>query len=62
MRALTGGYHTAFLAGALFAARAAVLSAGLLRSGTGAALDVHEDAANDRRATLAEASCEGTPL
>jgi hypothetical protein len=33
LTALTGGYHAAFLVGALFAALAAVLSAVLLRGG-----------------------------
>jgi MFS family permease len=35
--ALTGGYHTAFLVGALFAAGAAVLGGTVLRGGTGPA-------------------------
>ncbi|GAB2546308.1 DHA2 family efflux MFS transporter permease subunit [Rhodanobacter koreensis] len=41
--ALAGGYQSAFLVGALFAALAALLGAGLLRPGTGAA--THAEAA-----------------
>lgn len=36
--ALTGGYHVAFLVGAIFAAGAAALGAALLRPGTAAAM------------------------
>jgi EmrB/QacA subfamily drug resistance transporter len=40
---LTGGYHAAFLVGALFAAGAAVLSALLLREGTAPVEALHEE-------------------
>ena len=43
LAALNGGYHAAFLVGALFAVAAAVLSAALLRATTAAAPD-HVDA------------------
>ena len=56
LSALTGGYHTAFLVGALFAAGAAVLGAVLLRGGTGPAADVHEVAAQEQPAPLAGAT------
>jgi EmrB/QacA subfamily drug resistance transporter len=42
--ALTGGYHAAFIAGAVFAAGAAVLSAALLRGGAAPAPAMHDDA------------------
>jgi hypothetical protein len=54
LTALTGGYHTAFLVGALFAAGAAVLGAVLLRGGAGSAVNVHDEAAGERPAPLAE--------
>jgi EmrB/QacA subfamily drug resistance transporter len=54
LTALTGGYHTAFLVGALFAAGAAVLGAVLLRGGAGSAVKVHDEAAGERPAPLAE--------
>ena len=41
LAALNGGYHAAFLAGALFAAAAAAVAAALLRSGTSPAADAH---------------------
>ncbi len=44
LAALTGGYHAAFLAGAVFAAVAAVLSAVLLRPAAVAAAELSEDA------------------
>jgi EmrB/QacA subfamily drug resistance transporter len=56
LTALTGGYHTAFLVGALFAAGAAVLGAVLLRAGAGSAVAVHDEAAAERPAPLAEAA------
>jgi EmrB/QacA subfamily drug resistance transporter len=56
LTALTGGYHAAFLAGALFAAGAAALSAVLLRTGAGPAVGVHDEAAEERPAALAEAA------
>src|SRR5215831_8947246 len=56
LTALTGGYHTAFLVGALFAAGAAVLGAVLLRGGRTPAVDVHDGAAEERPAALAEAA------
>jgi len=43
LAALTGGYHLAFLVGALFAAAAAALGAGLLRPGV-ASVGVHAEA------------------
>jgi len=49
LSALTGGYHIAFLAGAICAAGAAALSAVLLRGETGASVDVHEE---DSRETM----------
>jgi hypothetical protein len=39
--ALTGGYHAAFLVGALFAAAAAAIGAGLLRPKPMGAMDAH---------------------
>jgi len=56
LTALTGGYHTAFLVGALFAAGAAVLGAVLLRGGAGSAADVHDVTAQEQPAPLAEAT------
>jgi len=56
LTALTGGYHTAFLIGALSAAGAAALGAALLRGGTGPAMDAHDEAAGERPAPLAEAA------
>ena len=38
LAALTGGYHVAFLVGAIFAASAAAIGAALLRPGTAAAM------------------------
>ena len=55
LTALAGGYHTAFLASALFAAGAAALGAVLLREGRTSAVDVHDEAAEERSA-LAEAA------
>jgi len=52
--ALTGGYHAAFLIGALFAAAAAVLSAVLLRGGTGSAAEERGEPAEQRRGSLTE--------
>jgi EmrB/QacA subfamily drug resistance transporter len=43
LTALTGGYHAAFLVGALFAAGAAVLSALLLREGAAPVEALHEE-------------------
>jgi MFS family permease len=43
--ALTGGYHAAFLVGALVAALAAILAATLLRTGSATSLPAAEDAA-----------------
>ncbi len=51
--ALTGGYHIAFFVAAMFAAAAAVLSAVLLRNGTGTATGAGEEIAEGRR-TLVE--------
>jgi EmrB/QacA subfamily drug resistance transporter len=48
LQALTGGYHTAFLIGALFALAAAALGSLLLRSG-------RPEAAHEERVALAEA-------
>ncbi len=45
LAALTGGYHVAFLVGAIFAASAAVIGAALLRPG--AALAGHDEGATD---------------
>src|SRR5262245_56828764 len=42
LEALTGGYHVAFLVGAIFAATAAALGAFLLRPKPMAATDAHE--------------------
>jgi hypothetical protein len=56
LTALAGGYHTAFLVSALFAAGAAVLGAVLLRGGRTSAVDVHDEAAEERSAPLAEAA------
>jgi hypothetical protein len=53
LAALTGGYHVAFVAGAIFAAAAAVLSAVVLRPG--AAPAVHEEALEEPE-QLAEAA------
>jgi EmrB/QacA subfamily drug resistance transporter len=55
LAALTGGYHVAFLVGALFAAGAAVLSAVVLRGGAGAALDEHGEPVEEPE-VLAEAA------
>jgi EmrB/QacA subfamily drug resistance transporter len=52
--ALTGGYHTAFLVGALFAAGAAVLGAVLLRGSSGSAAEEHREPAEERRGSLTE--------
>ena len=41
LEALTGGYHAAFLVGALFAAAAAAIGAGLLRPKPMEAMDAH---------------------
>jgi EmrB/QacA subfamily drug resistance transporter len=49
--ALTGGYHVAFLLGAIFAASAAIIGAVLLR--TGAAAPVHEQAVGEPAAECA---------
>jgi len=54
LAALAGGYHTAFLAGALFAAGAAALSATFLRGRTGSAAGVPGETAEERPAPLAE--------
>jgi MFS family permease len=43
LTALTGGYHVAFLVGAVHAAAAAVLSAVVLRGGTGSAAGAHAE-------------------
>ena len=48
LTALAGGYQAAFLAGAVFAAGAAVLGAVLLRGGSSPAVDVHGGAAEER--------------
>ena len=56
LTALAGGYHTAFLVSALFAAGAAVLGAVLLREGRTSVVDVHDEAAEERSAPLAEAA------
>jgi EmrB/QacA subfamily drug resistance transporter len=45
LAALTGGYHAAFVVGALFAAAAAVLSAALLRPGAASAAEESSSAA-----------------
>ena len=47
--ALTGGYHLAFLVGAVFAATGAVLGGVLLRSGAQASRPSGEEAVEDRR-------------
>jgi hypothetical protein len=56
LTALTGGYHVAFLVGALFAAGAAVLGAVLLREGAGPAAAEHGEPVQDEREQLAEAA------
>jgi MFS family permease len=48
LTALAGGYQAAFLAGAVFAAGAAVLGAVLLRGGSTPAVDVHGGAGEGR--------------
>jgi hypothetical protein len=53
LTALTGGYHAAFLLGAIFALTAAVLGGALLRTGTAPA---HEEAEPSAAAATAE-SC-----
>jgi EmrB/QacA subfamily drug resistance transporter len=55
LAALAGGYHAAFLVGAFFAAAAAVLSALLLRAGSGSAVAVHAEVGEEPEA-LAEAA------
>jgi hypothetical protein len=45
--ALTGGYHIAFLVGAVFAAGAALLSAGLLRRDAVPAAAIHSETEDD---------------
>jgi hypothetical protein len=52
LAALTGGYHAAFVVGAVFAAGAAVLGAVLLRTSAPA----HVEAAPDEAPELAEAA------
>jgi EmrB/QacA subfamily drug resistance transporter len=49
LAALTGGYHLAFLGGALFAAAATALGAGLLRPGVASA-DVHAEVPSEAAA------------
>jgi len=56
LTALAGGYHTAFLVGALFAAGAATLGAVLLRGGTGSAVSARDEAADGRPAPRGEAT------
>jgi EmrB/QacA subfamily drug resistance transporter len=56
LTALAGGYHTAFLVGALFAAGAATLGAVLLRGGTGSAVSARDEAADGRSAPRGEAT------
>jgi hypothetical protein len=56
LTALTSGYHTAFLAGALCAAGAAALSAAFVRGGTGSAVGTHGEAAEERLAPVGEAT------
>jgi MFS family permease len=56
LTALAGGYHTAFLISALFAAGAAVLGAVLLRGGTTPAVDARDEAVGERPVPLAEAT------
>jgi EmrB/QacA subfamily drug resistance transporter len=56
LTALTGGYHVAFLVGAGFAAAAAVLSAVLLRRGTGAVDAEHGEPVEGEPAALADAA------
>jgi hypothetical protein len=53
--ALTGGYHVAFLVGAVFAAGAAVLSAALLR-GTAVPAVAKQDETEEEQEPLAEAA------
>ncbi|HEU4421159.1 MAG TPA: MFS transporter, partial [Pilimelia sp.] len=52
LAALTGGYHAAFIVGALFAAAAAVLSGALLRPGTAPAPTAYDDAETEREPEL----------
>jgi EmrB/QacA subfamily drug resistance transporter len=54
LAALTGGYHVAFLVGAVLAAVAALLGAALLRKGAGSAATVHDQPAEEE--PLAEAA------
>ncbi len=55
LSALNGGYHAAFLVGAIFAAAAAVLAATLVRAAHPAAAPAHEEgAAADMAAVGAE--------
>jgi EmrB/QacA subfamily drug resistance transporter len=55
LAALAGGYHAAFLVGAFFAAAAAMLSALLLRAGSGSAVAVHAEGGEEPE-VLAEAA------
>jgi EmrB/QacA subfamily drug resistance transporter len=61
LAALAGGYHTAFLAGALFATGAAALSTTFLRGGTGSAPGVPSETAEQRPAPLAEPAQQPGP-
>jgi EmrB/QacA subfamily drug resistance transporter len=55
LAALTGGYHVAFLVGAVFAAAAAAVGAALLRTGQPAHEHAHED--GRRIGAVAEVEC-----
>jgi hypothetical protein len=56
LTALTGGYHGAFVVGALFAAGAAVLSVVLVRGDTGSSAAGHGEATEEQPEPLATAA------
>jgi MFS family permease len=56
LEALTGGYHVAFLVGAVFAAAAAAIGAALLRPGAVAATEPHGATEEETQAVEAEAA------
>jgi MFS family permease len=56
VEALTGGYHVAFLVGAVFAAAAAAIGAALLRPGAVAATELHDASENEAQAVDVEAA------
>jgi hypothetical protein len=56
LAALTGGYHVAFLVGAVFAAGAALLSAALLRGGAASASGERDEPPQEEPEPLVEAA------